>query len=173
LFVNVLSLPLESFGSGGNGVVANGHAHGINSGGSPSPELISDSLKSMVEEEDGVILMGYFNTHHAQKGLRSFEDVELILPRHSEEAHQSSGNSLWAGGRMKQYVTEENGEVNKGLSHLAIPNGWSWGGKVSPQGPLWCTVKGSLEQSRSNCILLESDTEDMIDDETTAVPAAR
>jgi len=36
--------------------------------------------------------------------------------------------------------SDEHGVVDKGLSHLAIPDGYSWGGKVSQHGPLWCTM---------------------------------
>lgn len=39
--------------------------------------------------------------------------------------------------------TDDNGIVETGLSHLAIPNGWSLGGKVTKVGPLWCTISTS------------------------------
>jgi len=29
------------------------------------------------------------------------------------------------------------GVVRQGLSHLAIPNGWTWGGMVSGHCPVW------------------------------------
>lgn len=37
----------------------------------------------------------------------------------------------------------ESGYVEEGLSHLAIPKGWSWGGQASSYGPLWCTFYNS------------------------------
>jgi len=37
-------------------------------------------------------------------------------------------------------VLDEHGIVVHGLSHLAIPNGYSLGGKISQHGPLWCTM---------------------------------
>ena len=30
--------------------------------------------------------------------------------------------------------------VVKGLSHLAIPRGWKWGGPASEHCPVWCEV---------------------------------
>lgn len=40
--------------------------------------------------------------------------------------------------------------MNKGLSHLAIPDGFSWGGKVSKHEPLWCTMYGTSESKNSS-----------------------
>lgn len=33
--------------------------------------------------------------------------------------------------------TGASGIIKQGLTHLAIPNGWSWGGSVSPYNPIW------------------------------------
>lgn len=33
--------------------------------------------------------------------------------------------------------TGASGIIKQGLSHLAIPNGWSWGGLASPYSPVW------------------------------------
>jgi len=30
--------------------------------------------------------------------------------------------------------------VESGLTHPAIPNGWNWGGRISSNGPLYCTM---------------------------------
>lgn len=32
------------------------------------------------------------------------------------------------------------GVVRQGLSHLAIPRGWTWGGFVSDHCPVWCEL---------------------------------
>lgn len=32
------------------------------------------------------------------------------------------------------------GVICEGLSHLAIPNGWKWGGRVSDHCPVWAEV---------------------------------
>jgi hypothetical protein len=32
------------------------------------------------------------------------------------------------------------GMVRQGLNHLAIPQGWMWGGSASEHCPVWCEV---------------------------------
>ncbi|KAG5897169.1 hypothetical protein JTB14_022532 [Gonioctena quinquepunctata] len=39
--------------------------------------------------------------------------------------------------KIQRQLTGTNGIVKQGLIHLAIPNGWSWGGPVSPYCPVY------------------------------------
>lgn len=39
--------------------------------------------------------------------------------------------------KMQDHLTSYYGVIRHGMTHLAIPNGWSWGGPVSPYCPTW------------------------------------
>lgn len=39
--------------------------------------------------------------------------------------------------KVQSQLANINGVVRRGITHLAIPNGWSWGGPVSPYLPVW------------------------------------
>lgn len=39
--------------------------------------------------------------------------------------------------KVQSQLTNVNGVVRRGITHLAIPNGWGWGGPVSPFCPMW------------------------------------
>ncbi|XP_047986892.1 endonuclease/exonuclease/phosphatase family domain-containing protein 1-like [Leguminivora glycinivorella] len=41
----------------------------------------------------------------------------------------------------KSIFNGHSGAIKSGLSHLAIPRGWSWGGPASPYCPLWAEMK--------------------------------
>lgn len=53
----------------------------------------------------------------------------------SNEYNRTS-NILGNVGAQSQF-TGISGVVKEGLSHLAIPSGWNWGGEVSPYYPVW------------------------------------
>jgi len=50
----------------------------------------------------------------------------------------------------------ENGVVDEGLRHLAIPKGWSWGGKATTRGPLWSTL---YDLANDECPTIVTSTE--------------
>lgn len=41
---------------------------------------------------------------------------------------------------LEKQLTGTNCVIRQGLTHLAIPNGWSWGGPVSPYCPVWAEL---------------------------------
>ncbi|KAL1496981.1 hypothetical protein ABEB36_008019 [Hypothenemus hampei] len=45
--------------------------------------------------------------------------------------------NISTNGRFERFLTGHKNVVNKGLTHLAIPKGWSWNGPVSPNLPIW------------------------------------
>lgn len=53
--------------------------------------------------------------------------------------HHRIGNILGNVGAQSQF-TGISGIVRDGLSHLAIPSGWNWGGEVSPFYPVWIEI---------------------------------
>lgn len=48
---------------------------------------------------------------------------------------------LHPGTIEKSHFNGHAGVVKSGLSHLAIPRGWSWGGPASPFCPIWAEIK--------------------------------
>ncbi|XP_028165672.1 endonuclease/exonuclease/phosphatase family domain-containing protein 1-like [Ostrinia furnacalis] len=48
---------------------------------------------------------------------------------------------LHPGVVEKSHFNGHAGVVKSGLSHLAIPRGWSWGGPASPFCPVWAEIK--------------------------------
>ncbi|XP_054710451.1 endonuclease/exonuclease/phosphatase family domain-containing protein 1-like [Uloborus diversus] len=51
-----------------------------------------------------------------------------------EESH------IWSSLNVRKIYSGRSGVVLNGLSHLAIPNGWKWGGSVSKHCPVWAEV---------------------------------
>lgn len=46
-------------------------------------------------------------------------------------------SNILFNSKFDKQRTGANGVIKQGLTHLAIPNGWSWGGSVSPYSPVW------------------------------------
>lgn len=49
-------------------------------------------------------------------------------------------SNILCNNKVQGQVTGINGVVRQGLTHLAIPNGWNWGGPASPFCPIWMEV---------------------------------
>jgi len=134
MLINVLSTAMEV-------QFANGYAQ------DPSKQKdVTEYIKSLVDKTDGAMIMGFFNASRAQKGLDNFADLTRLLPEEDTENNQNP-YSLWISPGLQEKFTGESGYVEEGLSHIAIPKGWTWGGRVSTYGPLWCTFYSSLEKT--------------------------
>lgn len=78
--------------------------------------------------------------------LPSFErkDFKPIVPLHTNTAcahvNQRYADNILIATDARKSLTGSWGMVRTGLTHLAIPNGWSWGGPVSPHCPLWVEI---------------------------------
>lgn len=46
-------------------------------------------------------------------------------------------SNILFNSKVDKQRTGDSGVIKQGLTHLAIPNGWSWGGLVSPYCPVW------------------------------------
>lgn len=62
-----------------------------------------------------------------------------INPHFNSTALRYADNILLGGGAKLQY-TGVGGVVRQGLTHMAIPRGWSWGGPASEHCPVWCEI---------------------------------
>lgn len=73
--------------------------------------------------------------------LTDFEpllDEELVT---SVDANAKGMSSILCPGTIeKSQFNGHSGAIKSGLSHLAIPRGWSWGGPASPFCPIWAEI---------------------------------
>lgn len=49
-------------------------------------------------------------------------------------------SNIYGNSKALTQLTGISGIVREGLSHLAIPAGWNWGGTVSSHHPLWTEI---------------------------------
>lgn len=71
-----------------------------------------------------------------------------VLKTNNLSSHVSN---ILINTQLKQNLTGYKHIVTKGITHLAIPNGWSWGGPVSPNCPVW-TELYLTNKSESNAL---------------------
>ncbi|CAG5048349.1 unnamed protein product [Parnassius apollo] len=76
---------------------------------------------------------------HSLKNCESIFDVSITTTVDSNSTGQSS--ILSAGTIADSCFNGHTGVIKSGLSHLAIPRGWSWGGPASPYCPIWAEIK--------------------------------
>ncbi|CAG7786444.1 unnamed protein product [Allacma fusca] len=149
ILINVLSASIESSNSNANSHVQSPSNH----------KDVMDAIKSLVKETDGALIMGHFNAHHAEKGLGNLEDLEKIYPGSSNDNEKPGPCSLWVTSELQDFLTTDRGTVEEGLNHIAIPNGWSWNGRATASGPLWCTLY-NVPRSVFHPELISSETEE-------------
>lgn len=118
--------------------------------GSPSHKVsqlapLVAALRERLVTERNIILLGDF-------GMNSDDDAFDILRENSysnvvppDTVTSVSSDSLcydniWLNPCINALNTGHWGIVNEGLSHLAIPLGWGWGGTVSDHCPLYCDL---------------------------------
>lgn len=106
-------------------------------------EVVDETLKEVFHETDCVILLGDFTNMHVKcvEHHKEIGGLQAVLPFGTNTTSlgvktKYSDNILVNKSAQKQQ-TGNWGIVKEGLTHLAIPNGWSWGGTVSPHCPLW------------------------------------
>lgn len=87
-----------------------------------------------------------------------------INPHHSQTLRYSDNIFLSPGARA--LYTGVGGTVRQGLTHMAIPRGWTWGGPASEHCPAWCEIhtqydKPDIHQKNN---LLNKKVEDIFGD---------
>ncbi|XP_068620969.1 endonuclease/exonuclease/phosphatase family domain-containing protein 1-like [Battus philenor] len=85
-----------------------------------------------------LILVGEFQRLDNVQLLKSCEsllDESIVTTVDASVAGQSA--ILCAGSVSNSSLNGHCGAIKSGLSHLAIPRGWSWGGPASPYCPIW------------------------------------
>lgn len=75
----------------------------------------------------------------AFKTCQSVLNEEIVTTVDVKATGQSS--ILCPGMLDSTSFNGHSGAIKTGLSHLAIPRGWSWGGPASPFCPIWAEIK--------------------------------
>ncbi|GLV41466.1 hypothetical protein CBL_06696 [Carabus blaptoides fortunei] len=114
---------------------------------------VSQELKECFENKDDMFLIlgdfTEFNKHIEE--LTSASDFLNIVPLSTNTSSMSINphfnstalryaDNILLGGAAKLQYTGVGGVVRQGLTHMAIPRGWSWGGPASEHCPVWCEM---------------------------------
>ncbi|XP_047041709.1 endonuclease/exonuclease/phosphatase family domain-containing protein 1-like isoform X1 [Helicoverpa zea] len=105
-----------------------------------------DSLRSIadlaVASGTQLVFIGEFRTRSNVQTFKTCQSVlneEIITTVDVKATGQSS--ILCPGMLDSTNFNGHSGAIKTGLSHLAIPRGWSWGGPASPFCPIWAEIK--------------------------------
>lgn len=114
---------------------------------------IDEKIREMISQTDCLLLLGDFQeiasqVNHQKKdvgGLKSV--VPLNLNTGCPGVKQRYSDNILLTSAAQSKLTGIWGIVKQGLTHLAIPNGWSWGGLASPHCPLWIELYVNSNQN--------------------------
>ncbi|XP_047486342.1 endonuclease/exonuclease/phosphatase family domain-containing protein 1-like isoform X2 [Penaeus chinensis] len=125
-------------------------------------------LKEKLTNERDIVLLGDFNMPPDNKAFDVLRETSYtnIVPADSFtniSAKNNQGTScydnIWLNPHTRSVYTGNWGVVREGMSHLAIPRGWLWGGMVSNHCPVYCDLysnvspnsgqQGSLQLTRN------------------------
>lgn len=76
---------------------------------------------------------------HSFKTCQSIINEDIVTTVDVTAISQS--NIVCPGMLDNTNFNGHSGAIKSGLSHLAIPRGWSWGGPASPYCPIWAEIK--------------------------------
>ncbi|KAF9812045.1 hypothetical protein SFRURICE_021402, partial [Spodoptera frugiperda] len=104
------------------------------------------SLRSIadlaVSSKMELVFIGEFRTRSNVQSFKTCQSVlneEIVTTVDVKATGQSS--ILCPGMLDSTSFNGHSGAIKTGLSHLAIPRGWSWGGPASPFCPIWAEIK--------------------------------
>ena len=112
-------------------------------------DSIDSKLKELLNQDDCFVLLGDF-TNLQNVPTNSFKKIgalEAILPLNTNTSLDSKfkhSDNIFVGCNSKLLLNGMWGVVKQGLTHLAIPNGWTWGGAVSTHCPLWIEIINNI-----------------------------
>lgn len=88
------------------------------------------------------LFMGEFHNRDNIQLLKSYQSLlDEELPTTVDPTATGVSSILYPGPIEKSHFNGYSGAIKSGLSHLAIPRGWSWGGPASPFCPIWAEIK--------------------------------
>nr|XP_045617996.1 endonuclease/exonuclease/phosphatase family domain-containing protein 1-like [Procambarus clarkii]XP_045617997.1 endonuclease/exonuclease/phosphatase family domain-containing protein 1-like [Procambarus clarkii] len=107
------------------------------------------ALKEKLMNEKDVILLGDFSMHPNDTAFDVLREASYsnIVPGDTFtiiNAKSDLGSfccdNIWLNPHTRTAYTGTWGVVRQGMSHLAIPCGWGWGGVVSDHCPIYCDL---------------------------------
>ncbi|KRT82802.1 hypothetical protein AMK59_3465 [Oryctes borbonicus] len=103
----------------------------------------STQIQEIIDREDPLLILGDFSnlTNDLNDSMHKIKHLEAILPFKANTTYSNLklkySDNIFVNTSARTFLTGLWGVVRQGLTHLAIPNGWNWGGPVSPHCPLW------------------------------------
>ncbi|KAG6464500.1 hypothetical protein O3G_MSEX014559 [Manduca sexta] len=107
-------------------------------------DLVGFRVVSELAESVGmqVALVGEMFHRDNVQSLTTYESLLDEELNTTVDATASGLSSILCPGDIdKSLLNGRAGAIKTGLSHLAIPRGWSWGGPASPFCPIWAEIK--------------------------------
>ncbi|XP_035225695.1 endonuclease/exonuclease/phosphatase family domain-containing protein 1-like [Stegodyphus dumicola] len=105
---------------------------------------ILEQLKERIQGNKNVFLIGDFILppgHTVFEVLNSQGYTNLIpIETSVNNGNWQEESHIWSSMNVRKIYTGQSGVVSEGLSHLAIPDGWKWGGSVSKHCPVWAEM---------------------------------
>lgn len=110
---------------------------------------IENVLQGHVKQTDMLIILGDFTGLSQNKGENEISRLQYksVIPTSSNSYSCSSdpqarhySDNIFLNSETQLQFTGVSGMVRQGLNHLAIPQGWMWGGSASEHCPVWCEV---------------------------------
>ncbi|CAG9854229.1 unnamed protein product [Phyllotreta striolata] len=113
---------------------------------STNVDVLSQKFKELTSESD--LLMVFIDYTKVDVLIDDHFNIGDLKPIFSQNARTNFINPPLLGSnchttnilhnsKAQKQLTGFNGIVKQGLIHLAIPNGWSWGGPASPYCPIY------------------------------------
>ncbi|CAH0557116.1 unnamed protein product [Brassicogethes aeneus] len=106
--------------------------------------LIENKFKEFLTEDRMVVLLVDSSTIQNPDNFISIESMKPVLPVNTNTNYITSKSELsfhrsniFTSKKVQDHLTNFSGVIRHGITHLSIPNGWAWGGPVSPHCPLW------------------------------------
>ncbi|KAK9870562.1 hypothetical protein WA026_008122 [Henosepilachna vigintioctopunctata] len=106
---------------------------------------VQECVQKLLTSETNYLICGDFSssTKHIDI-LSNLEDSQLVLLKNTRNHLHSRTNipkyctsNFVINACLQKHFTGLHGVIRHGLTHLAIPSGWSWGGYVSSYCPIW------------------------------------
>ncbi|XP_072397879.1 endonuclease/exonuclease/phosphatase family domain-containing protein 1-like [Diabrotica undecimpunctata] len=112
-------------------------------------ELLNQKFKELTTESDLLMVFidfsdvriltdDHFNIGNLQPVFS--QNTNTTFVQHPAPGASSHTTNLLYNTKLQKHLTGTNGVVKQGLIHLAIPNGWSWGGPASPYCPVYAEL---------------------------------
>ncbi|EFA04215.1 endonuclease/exonuclease/phosphatase family domain-containing protein 1 [Tribolium castaneum] len=109
-------------------------------------DVLQEKIKDLISEEDMLLLFVDFSAiPNITDDWLTIGGLQAAFPSSMNTSYLRSKlglkpqhiSNILCNNKIQGQVTGINGVVQQGLTHLAIPNGWNWGGPASPFCPVW------------------------------------